>query len=322
RDLHSFPTRRSSDLLPDPIPCLGIRFDRLETRLPGLQDLISSLGIHNGPLETRFPSLPDAISSLGNHSGSLETRFPSLPDAISSLGTHSGPLETRLPSLPDAISSLGIHSGPLETRLPSFTGRDLVPRSPLRSARNAVRFPSGPRRRLRVWPESLETCVFDRSSARSNARCRRSTRRSGAQTDPSRDADYRVARSRMGSSRGASGSPRTRSIARVEDDRVDDRDHAAFGLREREVSEAANDALHHALVRQVAPAVGCHRHRTASVDDELHGDATLQVRVRSHSVLVAEPETTEVLTNDALDDLRRQTTVDLRRAFAKLRRFD
>ena len=39
-------------------------------------------------------------------------------------------------------------------------------------------------------------------------------------------------------------------------------------------------------------------------------DATLEGRVVAKSVFVAEAEATEVLTNDALDDFRRETTVD------------
>src|SRR5450755_2169447 len=51
------------------------------------------------------------------------------------------------------------------------------------------------------------------------------------------------------------------SLARVEDDRVDDRDHAALGLRKRQVPEPAHDALHDRRIGDVAAAVGCHRHR-------------------------------------------------------------
>jgi len=40
-------------------------------------------------------------------------------------------------------------------------------------------------------------------------------------------------------------------------------------------------------------------------------NAALEVRVRTEPVLVAETETTEVLANDALDDLRREATVHL-----------
>ena len=108
-----------------------------------------------------------------------------------------------------------------------------------------------------------------------------------------------------------------RSVARVENDRVDDRDDAAFGLRERQIAEAANDATDHALIRKVRASIGGRRNRAGAIDDELHRDATLEVRVRAQTVLVAETEATEVLTNDALDDLRREATVDLRGALTK-----
>ena len=48
-------------------------------------------------------------------------------------------------------------------------------------------------------------------------------------------------------------------------------------------------------------------------------DAALEVRVVAQAVLVAEAEATEVLANDALDDLGREAAVDLRRAHADLR---
>src|SRR4051794_8572916 len=101
-----------------------------------------------------------------------------------------------------------------------------------------------------------------------------------------------------------------RSVARVEDDRVDDGDDAAFGLREREVSEAADDASDDALIRKVGASVLRRGDGAGAVDDELHRDATLEVRVVAEAVLVAETEAAEVLANDALDDLRREAAVD------------
>ena len=59
--------------------------------------------------------------------------------------------------------------------------------------------------------------------------------------------------------RGASASTGG-SVAGVEHDRVDDRDDAAFGLRERQVAEAADDALR----RRSDP--GCREPPSADVD--------------------------------------------------------
>src|SRR5580658_5382786 len=87
-------------------------------------------------------------------------------------------------------------------------------------------------------------------------------------------------------------------LARVEHDRVDDRDHAALGLRARQIAEPTHDALNDALIRQIAAAVGRQGDRAAPVDDELHRDAPLEVGVVAHPVLVAEPEPTEVLADD------------------------
>src|SRR5580692_4424892 len=112
------------------------------------------------------------------------------------------------------------------------------------------------------------------------------------------------------------------SVARVEHDRVDDRDHAAFGLGERQVAEPAHDALRDAGVGDVAPAIGRHRNGATAIDHELHRHATLQVRIVAEPVLVAEAETSEVLADDALDDLGRQAAVDAGRAFADARRLD
>src|SRR5208283_1131675 len=57
------------------------------------------------------------------------------------------------------------------------------------------------------------------------------------------------------------------SIAGAEHDRVDDGDHAAFRLGERQVSEPADDAAHDAAIRNVAASVRRHGDRPASVDD-------------------------------------------------------
>src|ERR1019366_2772686 len=55
-----------------------------------------------------------------------------------------------------------------------------------------------------------------------------------------------------------------RSVARVEQDGIDDRHHPALGLRERQVAEAAHDALHDARIRDVAPTVGGHAYGAAA----------------------------------------------------------
>src|SRR6478735_238184 len=64
------------------------------------------------------------------------------------------------------------------------------------------------------------------------------------------------------------------SVARVEDDRVDDGDDTAFGLREAQVAEAADDAANDALVRELGAAVLRGGDRARTVDDELHADTT------------------------------------------------
>src|SRR6185436_8856698 len=93
---------------------------------------------------------------------------------------------------------------------------------------------------------------------------------------------------------------------------IHDRDDAALGLREREVLEPSDHAGDHALIGEVGAAVLGHGDGAAAVDDELHRDATLEVRVGAEAVLVAETEAAEVLANDALDDLGREAPVDLR----------
>src|SRR5262249_55800387 len=103
----------------------------------------------------------------------------------------------------------------------------------------------------------------------------------------------------------------------VEDERVDDRDHAPFGLRERQVHEAARDTLHDAVVRQVRPAVLSHLNAPIARDDELDRDAALQRRIAAQSVLVPHAEPTEVLAHDPLDDLGRKAAVDLRVTLAR-----
>src|SRR5580658_331667 len=79
-------------------------------------------------------------------------------------------------------------------------------------------------------------------------------------------------------------------ITRAEHDRVDDGDHAALRRREREVAEPAHHALHHALIGQVTPTVGCHLDRSAAIDDELHLHAALEIGIVLDPVLVAEAE--------------------------------
>src|SRR5512132_1806942 len=111
-----------------------------------------------------------------------------------------------------------------------------------------------------------------------------------------------------------------RSAAGSEHDRVGDRDSAAFGLRERKPVERADRPRHDAAVRHVRPAVLHLRHRAIVTDDEAHGDAALEVRAVAQTVLVTEAEATEVLANDTLNDLGRETTADLRSAHANLRR--
>ena len=101
--------------------------------------------------------------------------------------------------------------------------------------------------------------------------------------------------------RGSGAHPSSLLVAWVEDDRVRNRYDAAFGLREREIVEPSNDETNDALIRDVRATVACTGDSSGAVDDEANCHATLEVRVRAQTVLVAETEATEVLTNDAAE---------------------
>src|SRR5690348_523072 len=84
--------------------------------------------------------------------------------------------------------------------------------------------------------------------------------------------------------------------------------------------EASHDALRDFLVRHVGSAVLCHSDGAVACDDEPRDDASGESRIFAEGRLVAETEPTEVLANDALDDLRRNRSVRLDRRVADRRR--
>src|SRR5262249_40363331 len=106
------------------------------------------------------------------------------------------------------------------------------------------------------------------------------------------------------------GGPRCGRLLVCEDDRIADRDDAAFGLRKAQSVERAEDAADDLRVRKVRASVLYRGDGAVATDEEAHGHAPGEARVVEKGILIAAPKAPEVRADDALDNLWGQTSDD------------